>query len=64
MEKFPALDKFHDDVELEMTIFKEFLRELEEMKLKKEALGTFTPHMTDHMAREETYYLRKIELVY
>lgn len=63
VDKFPALDKFHDDIELEMTIFKEFLRELEEMKLKKEVLGTFTPLMADHMTREETYYLRKIELV-
>lgn len=63
VEKFPALDKFHDDIELEMTIFKEFLRELEEMKLKKEALGTFTSLMADHMAREETYYLKQLELV-
>ncbi|MFJ5769388.1 DUF2935 domain-containing protein [Psychrobacillus sp. NPDC093180] len=63
VDKFPALDKFHQGIELEMTIFKVFLRELEEMRIKKEALGTFTPLMADHMAREETYYLRKIELV-
>lgn len=63
IEKFPALDKFHEDIELEMTIFKVFLKELEEMKIKKEALGTFTPLMADHMAREETYYLKKIEKV-
>ncbi|MDI2589398.1 DUF2935 domain-containing protein [Psychrobacillus sp. NEAU-3TGS] len=63
VDKFPALDKFHQDIELEMTIFKVFLRELEEMRIKKEALGTFTPLMADHMAREETYYLKKIELV-
>ncbi|GGA22444.1 DUF2935 domain-containing protein [Psychrobacillus lasiicapitis] len=63
VDKFPALDKFHQDIELEMTIFKVFLMELEEMRIKKEALGTFTPLMADHMAREETYYLRKIELV-
>ncbi|KQL37588.1 MULTISPECIES: DUF2935 domain-containing protein [Bacillaceae] len=60
IEKFPALDKFHDDVELEMKIFKMFLKELEEMRIKKEALGTFTPLMADHMAREETYYLTKL----
>jgi len=58
-----ALDKFHKDIELEMTIFKVFLKELEEMRINKEALGTFTPLMADHMAREETYYLKKIELV-
>lgn len=63
VDKFPALDKFHEDIELEMTIFKGFLKELEEMKIKKEALGTFTPLMADHMLREETYYLNKIEQV-
>ncbi|MFF2753244.1 DUF2935 domain-containing protein [Psychrobacillus sp. NPDC058041] len=61
VERFPALDKFHNDIELEMTIFKVFLKELEEMRIKKEALGTFTPLMADHMAREETYYLQKIK---
>jgi hypothetical protein len=60
VERFPALDKFHEDIELEMVIFKVFLKELEEMRIKKEALGTFTPLMADHMAREETYYLQKI----
>ncbi|MFC5602280.1 DUF2935 domain-containing protein [Sporosarcina koreensis] len=58
--KFPALDKFHSDVYLEMTIFKTFLKELEEMGLKKETLGTLTPLLADHMAREECYYLMKL----
>ncbi len=58
--KFPALTKFHQDINLEMTIFKAFLRELEEMDLKKETLGTLTPLMADHMAREEIYYLMKL----
>ena len=58
--KFPALDRFHNDVNLEMKIFKNFLKELEEMELKKETLGTLTPLMADHMAREETYYLVKL----
>lgn len=57
---FPALTKFHMDVHLEMTIFKAFLRELEEMEIKKETLGTFSPLMADHMAREECYYLKKL----
>ncbi|PID21812.1 hypothetical protein CSV61_08690 [Sporosarcina sp. P3] len=58
--KFPALTKFHQDINLEMTIFTAFLKELEEMGLKKETLGTLTPLMADHMAREETYYLMKL----
>ena len=57
---FPALSKFHKDIELEMIIFKMFLRELEEMELNKETLGVFTALMADHMAREECYYLIKL----
>ncbi|WP_252503827.1 DUF2935 domain-containing protein [Sporosarcina sp. Marseille-Q4943] len=60
VSRFPALDKFHNDVYLEMMIFKTFLGELEEMGLKKETLGVFTPLMADHMAREECYYLMKL----
>ncbi|WP_391207155.1 DUF2935 domain-containing protein [Psychrobacillus sp. L4] len=48
VERFPALDKFHGDIELE------------EMNIKNEALGTFIPLMADHMAREETYFLQNI----
>ncbi|WP_075618755.1 DUF2935 domain-containing protein [Paenisporosarcina indica] len=58
--EFPALAKFHKDVHLEMIVFKRFLRELEEMEIKKEALGTFSALMADHMAREECYYLIKL----
>lgn len=57
---FPALAKFHKDIELEMEVFKAFLRELEEMRLNKEALGVLSPLMADHMAREECYYLMKL----
>ncbi|RFU67347.1 DUF2935 domain-containing protein [Peribacillus saganii] len=58
--EFPALSKFHHDVELEMAVFQHFLQELEEMELRKETLGTLTPLMADHMAREECYYLTKL----
>lgn len=57
---FPALTRFHNEIELEMKIFKSFLRELEEMELNKETLGVLTPLMADHMAREECYYLMKL----
>lgn len=60
LEEFPALNRFNRQVDLELTIFKEFLRELEELELDKEALGTFSPLMADHMAREECYYLTKV----
>nr|WP_286164820.1 MULTISPECIES: DUF2935 domain-containing protein [Clostridia] len=60
VQTFPALNRFTDDVELEMELFKTFLNELEEMELSAEVLGTFTASMADHMAREERYYLMKL----
>jgi hypothetical protein len=60
VHSFPSLMKFTHDVEVEMGLFKTFLNELEEMGLSAEVLGTFTPSMADHMAREEQYYLMKL----
>ncbi|MBB5173154.1 DUF2935 domain-containing protein [Texcoconibacillus texcoconensis] len=60
VDRFPALTRFHKDIELEMAVFKTFLRELEEMELNKENLGVLSPLMADHMAREECYYLMKL----
>ena len=60
IDAFPALNRFNKEVELEMTLFKTFLRELEEMELSAEVLGTFTALMADHMLREEQYYLSKL----
>lgn len=63
LNQFPALSRFNQEVELEMLLFREFLKELEEMDLKAELLGTLTPLMADHMAREECYYLMKLAQV-
>ncbi|CAG7650539.1 DUF2935 domain-containing protein [Paenibacillus allorhizosphaerae] len=63
IRKFPALSRFNKEVELEMALFQQFLRELEELRLTREALGTLTPLMADHMAREECYYLTKLSQV-
>ncbi|MET4560369.1 hypothetical protein ABIA69_001513 [Lysinibacillus parviboronicapiens] len=60
IQSFPALTRFNKDVEIEMTLFKTFLQELEEMDLSAEVLGTFTAPMADHMWREEQYYLMKL----
>ncbi|HZG60353.1 MAG TPA: DUF2935 domain-containing protein [Anoxybacillus sp.] len=60
LHSFPALSRFHKEIELEMLLFKKFLKELEELRLTKEVLGTFTPLMADHMSREECYYLQKL----
>ncbi|RAL26777.1 DUF2935 domain-containing protein [Thermoflavimicrobium daqui] len=60
LKNFPALSRFYKDVELEITLFMNFLKELEEMGLNKEILGTMAPLMADHMYREERYYLTKL----
>ena len=60
INRFPALNRFNHDVEVETNLFKTFLAELEEMELSAEVLGTFSASMADHMAREEQYYLMKL----
>ncbi|MFB4165283.1 DUF2935 domain-containing protein [Alteribacillus sp. JSM 102045] len=60
VDNFPALQRMNHEVSLELHIFRCFLQELEEMGLTKEMLGTLTPLMADHMAREECYYLMKV----
>lgn len=57
---FPALVKFNSDTQLEIKLFQNFLQEIEELGLSKQALGTFAPLMADHMFREECYYLKKL----
>lgn len=63
LAQFPALSRFNKEVEWEMLLFLDFLRELEELGLKNELLGTLMPLMADHMAREECYYLTKLAQV-
>jgi len=60
IDSFPALTRFNREVDIEMELFKTFLRELEEMELSADVLGTFTALMADHMLREEQYYLSKL----
>ncbi|MBU5445526.1 DUF2935 domain-containing protein [Paenibacillus sp. MSJ-34] len=63
LKQFPALGRFNTDVELEITLFRHFLNELEELRINDELLGTLSPLMADHMAREECYYLIKLAQV-
>lgn len=60
---FPALNRFNHQAEMEMMLFKNFLHELEEMRMNNELLGVLTPLMADHMSREECYYLMKLSEV-
>ena len=60
LDNFPALSRFNIQVEAEILDFKGFLRELESMEINNKVLGTLSPLMLDHMAREECYYLIKL----
>lgn len=60
LKLFPALRRFHSDVNLEIKLFTKFLLELEEMGLNSETLDIISPLIPDHMAREECYYLIKL----
>lgn len=61
--EFPALKKFNTYADNIMNCFKNFLKELECAILEKKVLGTIYPLMTDHMFREECYYLTKLSMV-
>lgn len=58
--QYPAMTKFHADVNVEMSIFMVFLKEIEELDLSAELLSRINPLVPDHMFREECYYLLKI----
>jgi predicted nucleotide-binding protein (sugar kinase/HSP70/actin superfamily) len=60
LTSFPALERMNLESELEIKLFQNFLQEIEELRLSKQALGTFAPLMADHMYREECYYLMKL----
>lgn len=60
LSQFPALERFNEEVKLEMAIFQTFLEELEEMELTNASLSILSPLMADHMFREECYYLLKL----
>ncbi|QUH24562.1 DUF2935 domain-containing protein [Serpentinicella alkaliphila] len=60
LDRYPALDRFNNQVELEITLFKKFLKELEGLEICNKVLGTLFPLLLDHMYREECYYLIKL----
>jgi predicted nucleotide-binding protein (sugar kinase/HSP70/actin superfamily) len=60
LTSFPALERMNVESQLEIKLFQNFLQEIEELRLSKQALGTLAPLMADHMFREECYYLMKL----
>jgi len=63
VQDFPALHRLNYQAEYKIQLFMEFLKEIEELRLSKEAVGTFMPLMVDHMLREECYYITKLSKV-
>ncbi|MCU6797420.1 DUF2935 domain-containing protein [Paenibacillus sp. WQ 127069] len=59
-QRYPSFVRFHRDINLELTLFMAFLKELEQLELKEELLGSLNPLLPDHMYREECYYLNKL----
>jgi hypothetical protein len=60
LESFPALERMNKNVKIEIVLFQNFLKEIEELEIDHELLGTFSALMADHMMREENYYLTKL----
>lgn len=63
LQDFPVLRRFNEQVEIEISLFMQFIHELEQMKLTNVLLADLMPLMADHMAREECYYLTKLSQV-
>ena len=62
-KKFPSLEQLNEEVGILIYNFKEFLEDIRDKSIDKRVLGTLTPLMVDHMAREECYYLWKLTRV-
>lgn len=58
--QYPALSRFHTDVNMEMSIFMAFLKEIEALEISEELLSRLNPLIPDHMYREECYYILKL----
>mgnify|MGYP001472026076 CR=1 FL=1 len=62
LKDFPSLIRLNKQIETLMISFKEFLEDLRDQRMDGQVLGTLSPFMADHMAREECYYLWKLSL--
>ncbi len=60
LNSFPSLDRLNEQVTQAMTGFIELLESLRDQRLDGRILGSLTPLLTDHMAREGCYYLWKL----
>lgn len=61
--EFPTLTRLNHQAEFKIGMFMRFLKETEDLRLCKKAVGTLAPLLTDHMYREACYYLLKLSRV-
>lgn len=57
---FPSLNRLNEQADQIIRQFQEFLEKLRDQRIDGRVLGTLSPLMADHMAREECYYLWKL----
>jgi hypothetical protein len=63
LQEFPALSRLNHQAESLIEMFMRFLKEIEDQIIDKSVLGTLLPLMTDHMFREECYYIYSLSKV-
>ncbi|HEY8344676.1 MAG TPA: DUF2935 domain-containing protein [Bacillota bacterium] len=63
LTQFPAVSRFNHEAEEAVTAFRSFLTYLTTARMENTVLATFSPLVTDHMDREECYYLIKLAQV-
>lgn len=63
LNQFPALSRLNMQAEHHIQLFSSFLLELQQLIVSKQALSIILPLTTDHMLREECYYLIKLAMV-
>lgn len=62
LTSFPALNRLNEQAEIALFNFKELLDQICDLRINGKVLGSLSPLLIDHMAREECYYLWKISL--
>ena len=55
--EFPALKRLNNQVDVKIGMFMRFLKDLEDLKFGRRVAGTLQLLITDHMYREECYYM-------
>ncbi|OPY57041.1 MAG: hypothetical protein A4E55_01857 [Pelotomaculum sp. PtaU1.Bin035] len=63
LNNFPSLVMLNTQAESTTQLFSAFLLDLQQLIIEKRVLSVLVPLATDHMLREECYYLTKLSMV-